>query len=116
MQISRCRHSLRRTPLLAAGDLLTRAKVEILVEAGADYKKVLIDRSEDTNGEKLYIANVLREQLFPLGSPQHQMKTKVVAFLKKKGIDYHKTPIPDFIQKKAKADYPDNWKEYLQKY
>jgi hypothetical protein len=41
---------------------------------------------------------------------------KIVDFLLLKGIDYRKVTIPDFVVKKVKEIYPENWKEYLEKY
>jgi ankyrin repeat protein len=88
-----------------------------LLEKGANYKKMIIDRSKfQNNGEKLYISNVLREHLFPLESEEHKMKMKIVSFLKEKDVNYEKAPIPDFVLKRAKADYPGSWQEYLRKY
>jgi uncharacterized protein len=88
-----------------------------LLQKGANHEKMIVDRGEfQTNGKKLYIADLLREHLFPLGSKEHNTKMEVIAFLKTKGLDYQKAPIPDFVIKQAKEDYPDSWQEYLQKY
>ncbi|WP_276090957.1 hypothetical protein [Pedobacter sp. JY14-1] len=42
--------------------------------------------------------------------------TEVITFLKGKGLDYYKEPIPDYILKEIKKKYPKNWEEYAQKY
>ncbi len=44
------------------------------------------------------------------------MKMEIVNFLKAKGINYREVPIPDFVVRKVKEDYPHNWQEYLEKY
>jgi ankyrin repeat protein len=93
------------------------AVVLYLLQKGANHEKMIIDRSKfQNNGKKLYIADVLREHLFPLGSEEHNAKMEVVTFLKTKNVDYRKTPIPDFVMKNAKEEYPGNWQEYLEKY
>ena len=64
----------------------------------------------------IYLIDLLREDFFELDSQEYKYKMEVVEFLKSKGIDYSKTPIPDYIKKKAVENYPDSWQEYLQKY
>ncbi|HMF73679.1 MAG TPA: ankyrin repeat domain-containing protein [Flavitalea sp.] len=88
-----------------------------LLQKGADYSLMLFDRAEfSEGGKKMYIADLLREDLLHLDSKKYQQKMRVVEFLKEKGIDYRKVPIPDFVIKEAKETYPKNWKEYLEKY
>lgn len=88
-----------------------------LLQRGADYNRMLFERGDfQGNGKKIYIADILREQLSPLASPQHKMKMEIVNFLKAKGIDYREVPIPDFVVRKVKEDRPGNWQEYLEKY
>lgn len=88
-----------------------------LLQKEANYNEMLFDRSEfSKDGKKIFIADLLREHLLPLDSKEYQQKMKVVEFLKQKGIDYKKVPIPDFVVKEAKETYPKNWKEYLEKY
>jgi hypothetical protein len=88
-----------------------------LLQKGADHNRMLFDRGEfQEKGKKIYIADILREQLFPLGTPQHKMKMEIVNFLESKGINYREVAIPDFVVKKVKEDYPANWQEYLTKY
>lgn len=88
-----------------------------LLQKGSDYSLMLFDRSEfSKEGKKIYLADLLREHLLPLDSKEYQQKMAVVEFLKGKGIDYRKVPIPDFVVKEAKETYPKNWKEYLEKY
>jgi hypothetical protein len=88
-----------------------------LLQKGADYSFMLFDRAEfSKDGKKIYIADLLREDLLPLDSKEYQQKMQVVGFLKEKGIDYRKVPIPDFVVKEAKETYPKSWKKYLEKY
>jgi ankyrin repeat protein len=88
-----------------------------LLQKEANYNEMLFDRAEfSKDGKKVYIADLLREHLLPLDSKEYQQKMQVVEFLKEKGIDYRKVPIPDFVVKEAKETYPKNWKEYLEKY
>lgn len=83
-----------------------------LLEKGADYNIPLFNR----NGKDVFIWDELRDVLFPLASKEHQQKMAVVEFLKQKGIDYRNLPIPNYIVKEVKETYPENWKEYLEKY
>lgn len=88
-----------------------------LLKNGADYTKVIIDKSEITNdGKKLYIVDVLRRDIHSLESDKYKQKMEIVAFLKKNGVDYRTSPIPDFVVEDVKKRYPRNWQEYLEKY
>ena len=64
----------------------------------------------------IYLVEVLRQQLFPLNSKLYEEKMKVVDFLQKHSIYYHKTPIPEFTLQRIKELYPDTWQEYIEKY
>lgn len=88
-----------------------------LLQKGVDHERMIVDRGKfQDQGQQMYLADMLREDLFPLGSREHVLKMAVVDFLKTKGIDYRKIPIPDFVVQEAKTDYPGNWQEYLEKY
>ena len=88
-----------------------------LLENGADYSQVIIDRSKySKGGGKLYIADILREKLLLLGSEEYELKMKIVSFLKKQGVEYRQIPIPASVKAKAKKKYPKNWEEYLERY
>lgn len=88
-----------------------------LLNHGADFSQIIIDRSKFTkDGKKMGIADVLREDLLPLDSDKYEQKMAIVAFLKAKGIDYRALPIPDYVKKEAKETYGKGWKEYLEKY
>ena len=80
--------------------LLDRMDVALyLLEHGADYtrKFCVIDESNTTC--YVDILYMLRLNVFPLDSPEYRDKLKIVTFLKNKGMDYWKSPIPDRIPK-----------------
>lgn len=88
-----------------------------LLRKGADYNRLIVDRAAySKDGKKIYILDFLREELFPVDSKQYQQKMQVVDFLRDRGLDYRKVPIPDFIVKEAQKQYPETWQEYLEKY
>lgn len=86
----------------------------LLLENGADYKQPVFYRPEENR--QMYLVDVMREDFVDLGSDDHQDKMKVVEFLKSKGVDYKAAPIPEFIKKKAREEYPKSWQDYLAKY
>jgi len=85
-----------------------------LLENGADYKNPIFFKEEQNRD--MYLVDVLREDFFELDTEEYKYKMQIVDFLKSKGIDYRATPIPEYIKKKAQEEYPNNWKEYLEKY
>lgn len=97
-----------------------------LLQNGADYKRPIFYRPDysipselqDPNdkGKPMYLIDVLREDFFEFDTNEYKYKMKIVDFLKSKGMDYRATPIPDYIKKKAKEEYPNSWQEYLEKY
>lgn len=97
-----------------------------LLENGADYERPIFYRpdysipleKQDPNdkGKPMYLVDVLREAFLDFDTDEYKYKMKIVDFLKSKGIDYRATPIPDYIKKKAQEEYPNSWKEYLEKY
>ena len=88
-----------------------------LLQMGANVNEVIVDRSDIyKGGEKVYLVNMLREITPELNSKQHKQKLAIIEFLKQKGIDYKKVTIPDFILEKIKREYPNNWKEYIERY
>ena len=127
-------------------DVTPIEKVKLLVEAGADInhkneygatplQKALTDEhydvilyllqkavdirvpiTEHPDGKKMYLVDLMRYDAFPLDSKKYQDKMKVVEFLKQKGIDYRKLPVPKKIMEDAKLLYPNNWQDYLEKY
>lgn len=93
-----------------------------LLKSGANYIRPIFYRPSDNadynpnESKPMYLVDVLREDFFELDSQGYKDKMEVVEFLKRKGVDYSKTPIPDYIKKKAVKNYPNSWQEYLQKY
>lgn len=88
-----------------------------LLQNGADYNQVIIDRSQfSKDGKKVYLVEILREFTPKIGSEKHLKKRAIIQFLKQKGIDYQKVPIPDFVLERIKNKYPNDWKDYIKKY
>ncbi|TGN10198.1 ankyrin repeat domain-containing protein [Leptospira ilyithenensis] len=91
-----------------------------LLQNGIDYKQqfgTVSGKNYNTKEEyPQYIADRLRFNTLPLNSERYKQKMKVVAFLKKNGIDYRATPIPLAAINEAKRLYPNYWEEYLEKY
>jgi hypothetical protein len=84
-----------------------------LLEEGADYKKPIYTRID---GDQIFILEALRQSLIDLNSVQYNYKIKVINFLKEKGLDYYKEPIPDYVLDLIKRKYPNNWKEFSKVY
>ncbi len=60
-----------------------------LLENGADYSGIIIDRSKYTkNGKKLYIQDLIKELYYPKGSEKYEFKLKIIEFLKAKGVNF----------------------------
>lgn len=93
-----------------------------LLKSGANYERPVFYRPSDSadynpNEDKpMNLVDVLREDFFELDSQEYKNKMEIVSFLKDKGVDYSKAPIPDYINKKAIEKYPSNWQDYLKKY
>lgn len=88
-----------------------------LLQNGADYNQVIIDRSQfSKDGKKVYLVEILREFTPKIGSEKHLKKRAIIQLLKQKGIDYQKVPIPDFVLERIKNKYPNDWKDYIKKY
>lgn len=83
------------------------------LERGADYTSPFYIHPD---GKKMYLVDLMRYDEFPLDSKKYADKMKVVEFLKQKGINYRSLPIPEEVVRHAKQNYPQNWKEYLDKY
>ena len=138
-------NSTRFTPLRGASRRGDIESVKLLLQAGADvnyydefgscalgeavfqehYSIVLLLLEHNANFTNpisissigsIYLVEVLRQQLFPLNSKLYEEKMKVVDFLQKHSIYYHKTPIPEFTLQRIKELYPDTWQEYIEKY
>ncbi len=101
---------------LPIADALTADKMDVvlyLLKNGADYKRGMY---KAVDNQEVYILEALRNNILDLNSTAYQKKLEVISFLKSKGLDYYKQPIPDYILKKIKKKYPENWEEYARKY
>lgn len=101
---------------LPLADAITVEKADIilyLLQKGADYKKVIYTRID---GTQIYILEALRQCLIDLDSEQYNYKSKVIEFLKEKGLDYKNEPVPNYVLKEIKIKHPNDWEEYLEKY
>jgi uncharacterized protein len=78
----------------------------LIVDIGVEFKYAFNTTLE---GKPLYILHYLRDMPFPLDSEEHKIKMKVVEYLKTKGLDYWKEPIPERYYKQYD-------KSYLEKY
>lgn len=59
-----------------------------LLQKGANYNEIIIDRAEFTKGgEKVYIIDYLKEQSFSDNGEKSQQVAKIFEFLKQKGIN-----------------------------
>ena len=101
---------------LPLADAITARKMDVvlyLLQNGANYTNVIYTRIDN---EQIFILEALRQCLIDLDSEQYNYKLKVIEFLKGKRLDYSKEPVPDYVLMKIKKQYPNNWKEYLEKY
>lgn len=97
-----------------------------LLQNGADFKTPIFYRPDYTipsdsknaanRGKAMYLVDLLRENFSDFETNEYKYKMQVVAYLKKNGIDYRNAPIPNFIKSKAQEKYPNNWRQYLDKY
>ena len=79
---------------------------------GADYTKPY----SISGYNQITLVRDLRERMYELDSDEHKQKMEIVDYLREKGIDYKKVPIPEKVVKYAKRKYPDSWQEYLDNY
>ncbi len=85
-----------------------------LIEKGADYTKPITPTVIE--GEDVTVLLILRKSIIDLDSEQYKKKMELVSFLKSKGLDYDKEPIPEGTIEYMKNMYPENWKEYVKRY
>lgn len=101
---------------LPLAEAFTAEKLDVvlyLLQNGADSDLMMY---EMIDGHKVYILEALRKSILDLKSEQYKSKLEVIKFLKEKGLDYSKEPIPDYILKKIKKKYPKDWEDYISKY
>jgi hypothetical protein len=93
-------------PLTEAVDSSNPDLVLYLLDNNVNYKVPLYKTIE---GENKYITDALRHWTFYLNSEEYKKKMRIVEFLKKNGMDYWKTKIPENY-------LGDLSKDYLEKY
>jgi len=84
-----------------------------LLQKGADYKKVMYIM---VDSHKVHVLEALRKCTIDLESKQYKSKLEVIQFLKGKGLDYSKEPIPEYILRDIKKKYQKDWEDYIKKY
>lgn len=84
-----------------------------LLHHGADYSTMMW---EIPRSHKVFILEALRTSLIPLDSEQYSRKRQVIFFLRSKGLDYDKEPVPEHVMREIKEKHHTNWQEYLKKY
>ena len=87
--------------------------VLLLLKHGAQILKPI---GTYATGLPMYPLEIMRTDIYPLGSKEYQAKMEVVKYLKEQGIDYFQQPIPDYILERIKQQYPYTWQEYIEKY
>lgn len=85
-----------------------------LMEKGADYTKAITPTAIE--GADVTVLQILRKSIIDLDSEQYKKKMEVITFLKSRGLDYYKEPIPEGTIEYMKNMYPDNWQEYVKRY
>lgn len=85
-----------------------------LLQKGANYDLPMYTMLDD--GQKVYILEALRKCIVELDSKSYKEKRDVVSFLKNKGLQYSKEPIPKKTLEEIKIRYPNNWEDYIGKY
>ncbi len=101
------------SPLFNSINSLNFDKTIILLQHGADYRKILF---KDNSGKQYLIQDLLKFDLINLDSEDFQWKKKVVQFLEENGIDYRNAPVPPRTLEMIKSNYPNDWEEYLKKF
>jgi hypothetical protein len=78
----------------------------LLLDVGVDFDYVFNTTLE---GKPLTILTYLRDMPFPLDSKEYKIKMEVVTYLKSKGLDYWKEPIPERYKKNYEKDYLEKY-------
>ena len=94
-----------------------------LLEHGADYRRKF-ERIDWGNPEhRSFYVDILYELrfcIYPLDSKEHKDKLKVIDFLRKRGLNYWKSPLPDnaivVIKRDIRPKNEQELKEYLKRY
>jgi len=97
-------------------DAVSQYKFDIalyLLEQGADYNTIMY---KTVDNDSIFILASLRRKIVDIDSREYQFKRQVISFLKNRGLDYDKEPIPEFIMRDIMRRYPEKWKEYAKSY
>ena len=78
----------------------------LILDVGVDFDYVFNTTIE---GEPLTILTYLRQMTFPLESKEYEMKMEVVQYLKSKGFDYWKEPVPQRFYKNYDSAYLEKY-------
>lgn len=114
--INYCKKSLGVITKLPLAEAITARKMDValyLLQNGADFNLSLYKTIDEKD---VFILEALRKCIIDLKSEQYKSKLEVIKFLKEKGLDYNKEPIPDYILAKIKQKYPNEWEDYIKKY
>lgn len=114
--INYCKKSPGVITKLPLAEAITARKMDValyLLQNGADFNLSLYKTIDEKD---VFILEALRKCIIDLKSEQYKSKLEVKKFLKEKGLDYNKEPIPDYILSKIKQKYPNEWEDYIKKY
>jgi len=86
-----------------------------LLNRGAVYTSPASGRGDQV-WHNLTPVEMLRWELYQLGSPEHESKMALVRWLRERGVDYDTVPIPSVTRMRIYEDYPDSVEIYLKNY
>ena len=94
-----------------------------LLEHGADYNHKFKMHNFDPPDYTFFyvdILYILRLCIYPLDSKEYKDKLKVIDFLRRRGMDYWKSPIPSraigVVKRKISPKNEEELQEYLKRY
>ena len=94
-----------------------------LLEHGADYRRKFERIDWDNPEHRSFYVDILYELrfcIYPLDSKEYKDKLKVIDFLRKRGLNYWKSPLPDgaitVIKRDIRPKSEQELKEYLKRY
>ena len=94
-----------------------------LLEHGADYNHKFKMHNFDPPDYTFFyvdILYILRLCIYPLDSKEYKDKLKVIDFLRRRGMDYRKSPIPSraigVVKRKISPKNEEELQEYLKRY
>lgn len=101
----------------ALSEAVLTEKLEVvlyLLKHGADYRIPVYYSYNSGNG--VLLVEQLRKLTYDLNSARYDQKQAIIAFLRTRGIEYNEIPVPSYMVKKIQKKYPNNWKDYINKY